>query len=329
MLDTASYLSSSDYTVTQELKEIRIGAREGFQSALKTSKACHVDLKVDEAVETEGEFQKRVLNLKNTVKDDKSVLVGFTRSSNAKTVALLMKGTSLRGISAGAAADLASINSNFYSVAYPIADQWTSVKDLFSNLHCTNIYGVFPALTGYSAQLRSFFSRDNAGQIIEKSGLVDIKTNGKTCVYFGSNFSESIAEFSALVKTGKDVTVIGAADWALSEYEVKKEANRLKVRLDIYSTGGMPPNGYQSSETGRRLKAEGAKEKITQPSPILAYSFDAAYLAVKMLCENKSMAEVLNSSGVKPSLMRNYDGVSAAGNLTGRFYVNHILARKP
>jgi hypothetical protein len=273
------------------------------------------------------DFQKRVLglNISNNPRKEGTplnVLLGFSRSNTAKSVAEILKKTQYVGISVGAAAPLGEINPRFYSVAYSLNDQWTKTKSLFKNLHCNKVFGFFPLTNGYSNSLKKHFVEDNIGIEVKDINILSNVSDRESCIYIGANFGDSQKVFRHLIDQQKELLIIGPADWALSGNEIRKAITNSKVK--IFAPSGWPQNGYSISPLGRRLKEKAARSKIYDPSPILGYSFDAAVLAVYMICSRRNLNTIIKHGSAKTNLIRTYSGVSQSGNLIGTFFVHDL-----
>ncbi len=324
MFDTASIDSVTDYTIGQELADLRLGAREGFKAALLKYPKCPISLEVAVETESSASFQKRLIKLKEgSLKGPKTALVGFSRSSNSKTVAHLLHGTSIIGISAGAAANLSEINPRFFSVASPLRKQWEKIKEIFKQQECSEVLGTFPSLTGFSAQLKDYFLTDKQGVLIE--GVSNLpKTGGNQCLFFGSNFSESFPELVRVLQSDRIAKVIGTGDWAFAGKEIDALLSKTKSKTVILAPSGWPPGGFKEFKKAQKLRAMSEGE----PTPILAYAYDATVLAVHSLCADVAVEKVWRTADTESTLIRRYTGIHFS-NLESAFYTHKFSKASP
>jgi hypothetical protein len=249
--------------------------------------------------------------------------VGFSRSSNAKTVAELLKGTLIIGFSVGAAAPLGELNQNFYSVAYPLVSQWDRISKLFKELKCEKVYGYFPLTNSYSSSLRDFFRKSNSGIELKTEDLVvNGKYSAKDCIFLGGNYSDVSKPINQLVQNSNIKKIIGPADWPLSAEEIKSLLSFTKRPVNIYAPSGWPQNGYDLNLKSKKLKALAASNKLSEPSPILAYTYDATLWAFFSLCGSEKANSILQNKSLTSLFVRNYQKISDSGNLVGDFFIH-------
>ncbi|MGZ3769744.1 MAG: ABC transporter substrate-binding protein [Bdellovibrio sp.] len=327
IVDTASLESSTDYTVGNELSEIKLGTNEAIKKAKILFPKCSMDVDLNSMVkvETQGDFQQRILKIKkiNLNSKNKLALVGFSRSSNAKTVAELLKNTSITGFSVGAAAPLKEINSNFYSVAYPITAQWDRINGLFSELKCSKVFGYFPLTNSYSSSLRDLFKKSNAGnEITDQNKLIAFTYSTNDCIFLGGNYSDVVKLINELVQKTEIQKIIGPADWPLSAQELESLVKLTKRDISIYAPSGWPKNGYDINNLSKKLFKIAVDAKLDKPSPILAYSYDAALIAMNSLCTNSSPEEFISKNKGTDLFTRNYRGFTKEGNLIGEYFIH-------
>lgn len=331
--DTATLESSTDYTVGNELAEIRLGVQAGFQSAKKIYPTCTIELDNSSQIqlETQGAFQQRtvnfVRNLKNSDYQQNIMVVGFSRSSNAKSIAKLFKTSKVRGLSVGSAANLQELNSDFYSVAYSLDSQWKRLALLFKEQRCDHVFAYFPLTNGYSSTLKEMFKASKSGEIKNSAAeLLTLQFSSKDCVFLGGNYSDLVMTLSELIQKTNVQKIIGPSDFAFSGAEVKTLINKTNRPLTILAPSGWPQLGFERNQRTRNLRSLARLKKLPEPSPILAYSYDAGVLSTAHLCTSIPFNELVKNKDLKTLLLRGYDAVSAGGNLVGDFYIHEFIS---
>ncbi len=323
VIDTGELTSLSDYTASSELQEIRDGVTLGFIQAKILYPRCHLSVEDHIVIESQSQFQKRLSQIAeglHNVKMGDVAVIGFSRSSNAQTVGAMFRSVPALGLSVGAGAELKDINSNFYSIAGPILFQWEKIKNIFSEQKCEKVWGYFPSTTALSLVYKNAFVKDiKNGELIE---VADRVIPERDCIFFGSNFSSSIAGLRAFAKKNEKLVGVGTGDWALSNTELQSLLQNLASKVKIFSTIGWPQHGYKKNSRAQRIVGLRKTKSNTEPSPIFAYSYDAALLATSYLCLLRPPQALINDQQLKKYWVRDYNGVSEGQNLLSPYFLH-------
>jgi hypothetical protein len=308
------------YVSSIELKEITTGAQlaiEDFRRNQKCDFSTDFELHIGEA----ESLYNKVKSITRT--PGKNVIIGVSRTSYSRLAAKAAAGSSVTGISIGAAAtDLSSINPNFFSVAPPWTLQWQLVQEELKASHCSKDHslGIFDSTDSYSLNFKKAFQESGFPFLYEVNSP-DITQNlgqlakNHRCVFLGMNFSSSHGIMSQLVAHSWKGTILGTGDW----YYFSKELKILLPKLKTSGIQAASPTTWNWSSTPvmtgfiRRFERQMGRK----PDPVAGFTYEATTLGLFHLCGMTNLKAISKYEMSKLPLLRKYSGFLPSGNLNG------------
>lgn len=309
--------STSDYTVSAELKQLNEGIDVGIEAYKKFDSKCRFDVQKAIGIGTEDKLFSTVKSA--STNPGINLVIGFSRSNFARVAAKAALGTTLFGISTGAATtQLHEINPNFVSIASPWTRQWEAIQKHMIKTKCEpdSTVGIFDSKDHISNKFRSAFSQSGFPGVVEDNDnvlrLIESFGNSKKCIFVGMSFSRSQKILSSLISSGWVGSLYGVGDWNIYSDELRKLlASHQKAGRTIRA-----PTGWHSSinEESKKFAARIYKGLRVETSPIGAYAYDSTLIALAAICEKTSPSLLSVAQMKKLPLLRKYDGVSSSGN---------------
>lgn len=324
VIEVAQACSPTDYSIDQELKEIRAASTIAFSDAKKLFPSCKVS------------FHQHILR---GVEDDlisfigkvprgpsPTAIIGFSRTNTARLAALTTKDTPIIGISVGAAAaNVRHLNGNFYSVASSWENQWKAIRETLSERKCQKIIGVFNPSSFLSKLYLDKFQEAKIGAVYRTDNLM---TNPLApdvdCVFFGANYFDSVASLEPAVKSPSVRLIVTTGDWVMAQNEILKLELVPSRKLEILSASGWKDDRGRGGRLATALRLYG----IIDPTPIAPYTYDATLFALNYLCNGISPSK-MNLSTINSLLMRSYAGVNDTGNFISPIYMRALALKRP
>jgi len=311
---------SADYTVTEELQQIKTATHLAQKEYLKQFPTCRESITEEIRYGSEKELFERV---KKLGKNAASVLVGFSRTNFARLAAKALSKGPAQAISIGASySELNTIHPRFFSIVSPWTSQWQEIQKEIRAKCKKNTLGIFDSSHPLSKNFREAFEKEGLGKALELSHF-SVEAMRKlpsepSCLFFAVNFSQASGLLSSLIDIQWKGEVLGIGDWNYFTPELDKVLLKAKYTGLAVSF----PSGWNSkdSEKTKAFSVKVAKDSTGFSSPLAAYSYDAMLLALHSACTKKDLPEIFSSRALKGLLLRNYQGISSGGNFLSPMY---------
>ena len=319
IIDVAPETSSSDYSIDEELQEIKGASMVAFADGRKLFKNCQADLHIKVARGKEDDLIDAIKAIPKSA--EPSAMVGVARTNSARLAAFTLRGTPVLGVSVGAAAgNTGLINANFFSVATSWEAQWEKIQKELTKRKCKKVAGIFNPSSFLSKLYQERFREHHIGDVYRTDFFPDGKiSNGTDCVVFGANYSDSIAALGSVIKAKNVGFLIATGDWHMARNEIRNLRLDADHPVELWSTTGW---GDQRGRANRIL-AELKKVGINKTTPIAPYTYDATLLALDYLCNGKRPSKAA-SSALNALLLRSYSGTTETGNLISPTFLQKI-----
>lgn len=308
-------VNKANYIVSDELQQIKAAVLSAKEQ-LSNKNGCASKTNIEFLLKN-GTSEDLFKTIKTIAKNDpQSIVIGLSRSNFARIAAKASVNSPLKVISIGASTtDLKGINPNTYSVASPWLYQWQSVNEELTTNKCdtTNTYGIFNDSEHLSNKYKELFLRNyDPKKALNHRTLKTKPFKGQSnlCFFIPLNFGQSRPIIPQLLKAAKAPLIIGMGDWNIFSDEI----NSLLKELDLKNGVVKSPTGWVP-EVSKKSKwfSHHMKHKFNNtPSPIAAYAFDGASVAINHLCKtkNKPLEQTIKES----RLLRNYKGITEFNN---------------
>ena len=313
--------SPSDYTVSQELNEIKIAARLALTDYKQNFPQCKASLNEHLSYGSEDNLFQSV---KALAKKPGAVLVGFSRTNFARLAAKALSGSSVTAISVGASfSDLRSIHPRFFSIVSPWDSQWTSLKTEINHRCSDRILGVFDLTNPISKEFQRVFTEQKTGKAVELSTLsadyLSKALSNQRCLFIALNFSQSSDLLNNLVQAKWKGNVFGIGDWNYFSPELEKTLSKAKYPGLTVSF----PTGWdrEANNKTRAFSERVRKSSGRLVSPLSAYTYDSVLVALHSACTQVSVNKIFLKKELREYLLRQYHGVSAGGNFLSPIYL--------
>jgi hypothetical protein len=323
VVEVAYACSPTDYSVDQELKEIRAASSIAFADAKKLFESCKVTLNQHVSRGQEEDLITEIERVPKT--PGPTAIVGFSRTNTARLAALVMRDAPVLGISVGAAAaNVRNLNSNFYSVATSWENQWNAIRQVLTEKKCRKITGIFNPSSFLSKLYHDRFEGSQLGEVVRTEAFkVSSLANGTDCVFFGSNYYDSVAAFEIAVKSPSIRFIVTTGDWVMAQNEIHKLKLHSSGTVEIVAASGWKDEHGRGKKLAEAIRPFG----ISDPSPIAPYTYDAVLFAMDYLCNGHTPTKPTTPSLV-PLLTRTYSGVNETGNLISPIHLRRLTLKK-
>lgn len=323
VVEVAHACSPTDYSIDQELKEIRAASTIAFSDAKRALKSCKATLHQHIVRGQEEDLVTEIALIPKT--SSPVALVGFSRTNTARLAALFLKKTSIVGISVGAAAaNVRNINPHFYSVASSWENQWSVIRQALIENKCNKIIGLFNPSSFLSKLYQDRFQESKLGEVVRTDTFKgDSFPASADCLFFGSNYFDSVTAFESAVRTGSIRFIITTGDWVMAQNEILKLNLQPTRHIEVVSASGWKDEHGRGKKLAEALIPYG----VTDPSPIAPYTYDAVVVALDYLCNGRTPSKSV-SPPLAPLLIRDYSGVNETGNFISPIHLRKLVLTK-
>lgn len=311
--------SKSDYIVKEELQDLKFS----IDQAIKDYPfKCKYSTKRYIYQGNSRELVSRIKLISQDHKNEKSIIVGLTRSSFAKIGAKAIKATGTLLVSVGASTSrLQSYDSGAISIVSPWTRQWDAVQKELQNNGCLdkNTFGLFSQQDSLLMRYLPLFKNIYSNYTFRNEEQYIYQTvKKKKCLYICLNFSESHEILKTLIKKKWQGIVIGTGDWNIFSREIKETLKTRRSKIKI-----LGPTGWQVNETIKNhLFYKSYLKKFSRDlPPIAAYAYDATKLAIDYLCRNNDPRVFQIKKINALNTIRKYQGIGDGGNYLSDMYI--------
>ncbi|MCC6277058.1 MAG: hypothetical protein IT289_03980 [Oligoflexia bacterium] len=313
-------LDQTDYSVSNELVQIRIATTIALKKARVLFPGCSIEVSKTLKTGTESELAELISELSKQADPQREVLVGISRSNFARVAAKASVGTKLEALSVGSATDqLASINDNFFSIASPWISQWRAVKLAIKKAQCREVTGVFDFTDHLSSKFKEAFKQDYPlSRVISFAEYQDLPLSSD-CLFMAVNFQKSQGSLSRLLKSDRRISIFGIGDWNYYGSEVRNLVHETRNKKVVVQA----PAGWKTNANSRSLQfSKVMKIKLGEdPSPVAAYAHDAILIVAQKLCEMKPLKAASITRFSKLPLLRKYNELASSNNFVSHMHM--------
>ncbi|MFN3454212.1 MAG: DMT family transporter [Pseudobdellovibrio sp.] len=307
----------AEYTTNYEQELIKKTADLSLLKIKNIFPKC--DLNIEKTIQkgTESELFKTLSDMRN--QQQKSTLVGLSRSTFARVGAKATSSKDMIGLSIGASTvDLSKLNKNFYSIVSPFNNQINLILD-DSKKYCKKLKGIFDARDYLSKEYLKLFEKNNLNyENIDFENTSKLNLDNIDCIFVGLNLSKSESILTHALKKKNLKTIYGTGDWGINLTELNKILSNMTITQKILIPTGWHKN--INSLSLKYFKTLQNKYKIIA-NPIGAYTYDSLLIAAFTLCNKNNISNAIKNPNLKKNLLRDYTKITTSHNLLSKLFL--------